>query len=437
MSSADLTVLRYIPELTIGVTPNDAVKAQGTLTASSNFADTETVTINGKVYTFQTTLTNVNGNVKLGASLTDSLANLRKAIDLSGVAGTDYAAAMTEHPTVEPVSSNATTLVVRAKAAGTAGNALTTTDTATNASWGGGTLSGGLNSTVTNLTQVRYTGESLNYNIENTKTAEIRPDRAETDLVQSSASAAGDINFELSFDSFKDFLAGVFCNDWVSLGGGVEELENGILRKSFTIQKHFQDMDVPQYHNYVGCVPNGMSLSMEIGKIIEGSFSFMAFGVTPTPTQFPGASLVNAPDTTPMSATANVRTFVVDGVPFSGCISKLSLEIANGVRAINCIGSLKPRNMKLGTLEVTGEMEFYFNDGSNYDKFVNGTEFDFSIELVDDDGNTYLLEIPRAKFETGEVVAGGRNSDVMFSATWRGLYDQSSGNVIKLTATEV
>lgn len=119
-----------------------AVKATGTLTASA-LADTDTVTIAGKVYTFQTTLTNVNGNVKRTGTLATDLANLRKALNLSGSAGTDYAVLMTAHATVDPVSSDATHLLVRAKTGGTAGNALATTETSATASWGGTTLAGG------------------------------------------------------------------------------------------------------------------------------------------------------------------------------------------------------------------------------------------------------------------------------------------------------
>jgi len=429
MSSADLVVLRYIKETTLGVTPDDSVRAQGTLTGSANFGNTETVTVGGKTYTFQTTLTNVDGNVHIGASLTASLLNLFNAINATGgVPGTDYAAAMTENENVESVSSNATTLVVRAKLGGTAGNSIASTETCANAAWGGATLAGGTNSTVTALNQVRYTGESLNFNIQNTKTSEIRPDRTETDLIQTQASAAGNINLELSYGTFDDFLEAVFCGAWTT-----NVLENGVDLQSFSLQKHFQDMDVPQFHLFHGATPESLDLKMEVGKIVEGSFGFMALGCEVSESQIGGATFPPVSSTTPMNAVSNVRDFTIDGVPYSGCISKLGVNLKNNVRAIQCIGSLEARDMKLGTLEVTGDVEFYFNDGSNYEKFVEGTEFSMQFELRDDAGNSYLFFIPRAKFESGEVVAGGRNTDVMFTAKWRALYDATEECVIRLT----
>jgi hypothetical protein len=160
----------------------------------------------------------------------------------------------------------------------------------------------------------------------------------------------------------------------------------------------------------------------------------MSFGVDVAEVQEASATFPAASTTTPLNAVTNLQNFTIDGVPFSGCISSLGLQIKNNIRAIQCLGSIQAQDMKLGTLEVTGDMDFYFNEGSNYAKFVAGTEFPFTFDLLDNDGNLYQIQVPRAKFETGEVVAGGRNSDVMFTAKWRGLLDGSTGRVIRLVA---
>jgi len=430
MASSDTTVLRYALETVKGVTPDNSVKATGTLTGSANFANSETVTINGKVYTFESALTNVDGHVKVAASLALSLVNLQNAINLNGagVPGTDYATATTEHPTVEAPATTATTLTARAKGSGTAGNALTTTEAAANAAWGAATLTGGANATGLTLKHIRYTGESINFNIENTKSAEITPSRVETDLIQTSAEASGDINAELSYGTFDDFIEAVMCGTWTA-----DVLENGTILRSFLVQKHFTDMDIQQYHNYNGMSLEGWDLKMEIGKIVESTFSFMGFGNTPTEGQIGGATIGDPTDTQPMNAVTNVQDFIVDSVPYGGCINSLGLNLKNNIRAIQCLGSLAARDTKLGTLEVSGDMDLYFSDGSMYERFIQGLEFPFSFRLEDNDGNSYSIAIPRAKFESAEVVSGGKNSDVMLSGKWRGLLDGTSGNVIEIT----
>lgn len=129
-----------------------AVKASRTLAMPTNPSNTQTVTLGARTYTFQTTLTNVDGNVLIGGTAALSLANLYAAQapgSNGGVAGTNYAAATTAHSTIEASGApSGTNLGVRAKTGGTAGNALATTTTVTGASFGGATLSGGVAATV-------------------------------------------------------------------------------------------------------------------------------------------------------------------------------------------------------------------------------------------------------------------------------------------------
>lgn len=125
--------------------------AVGTLTAADVLADTETVTIGAKTYTFEATLTNVDGHVLVGADEAETLANLKAAINLEAGAGTLYAAATTEHPLVTAISSDATTLVVRAKVDGVIGNQIATTEACADASWGAATLASGTGDSVSTL----------------------------------------------------------------------------------------------------------------------------------------------------------------------------------------------------------------------------------------------------------------------------------------------
>ena len=116
--------------------------ATGTITNATNFLDTETVTIDAKVYTFQTALTNVDGNVLIGGTVAISHANLRKAINLDPTAGTEYALAMTLHPTVS-ATDTATTTDLTAKTAGTGGNSIALAEATATATVSAATLLGG------------------------------------------------------------------------------------------------------------------------------------------------------------------------------------------------------------------------------------------------------------------------------------------------------
>jgi hypothetical protein len=115
------------------------VRALGTLTLTGQPLNTETVVIGDKTYTFQTSLTDVDGNVLIGSDAEDSIDNLVLALTLGTGSGTKYAASMTANAHVAYFSDTATTLVVKARVAGT-------TETLTNGSWGAATLASGAGS---------------------------------------------------------------------------------------------------------------------------------------------------------------------------------------------------------------------------------------------------------------------------------------------------
>lgn len=120
--------------LAVHVTPANNVAAtasQGTLTMDTVPADGDTVTIDTKVYTFQTALLVGDGNVAIGADLPASKVNLVAAINLDGVEGVNYGAGMTEHPTVSIADFIVNDAILTAKTPGVAGNAIATTETFT------------------------------------------------------------------------------------------------------------------------------------------------------------------------------------------------------------------------------------------------------------------------------------------------------------------
>ena len=119
--------------------PVNAVAATGTLTFTGVVSDTETVTIGDDVYEFDTDASVTEGNILVdvsgGATASDAVTALVAAIvasDTQGVGAADGAG---------------DTVVLTADTAGTAANAIATTETCANGSFGAVTLEGGVDST--------------------------------------------------------------------------------------------------------------------------------------------------------------------------------------------------------------------------------------------------------------------------------------------------
>lgn len=126
----------------VTVGSNAAVAATGVLTLTGLPLAGETVTIGSTVYTFRATVP-AAFDVLIGANASDSLDNLIAAINAAAGAGSTYGTGTTGHPTVGAAAGTGDTVDLTADTAGEAGNAIATTETLTNGSFGATTLTGG------------------------------------------------------------------------------------------------------------------------------------------------------------------------------------------------------------------------------------------------------------------------------------------------------
>lgn len=120
--------------------------ATTTLTSTGVAQNNETMTIGTRVYTFKTALTGAADEILIGAAATNTLDNIKDAINrtsVSGGPGSTYGAGTTVNEQVSAGAKNATTLVLTALYP-SLGNTIATTETMANFSFTGSTLGSGL-----------------------------------------------------------------------------------------------------------------------------------------------------------------------------------------------------------------------------------------------------------------------------------------------------
>jgi len=126
-----------------------ATAASSTLTvtgASPQIANNDLLTVGTTSYKFVTTLTGLANEVLVAGTDTQSLLNLKAAINAApGGAGSVYGVGTVANTSVSAGTATATTLVVTANVNGTAGNAIASTVTtgAGHLAWAGATLNAG------------------------------------------------------------------------------------------------------------------------------------------------------------------------------------------------------------------------------------------------------------------------------------------------------
>ena len=371
------------------------------------------------------------------------------------------------------------------------------------------------------LQALRFTSESLNNSADFTTSEEIRSDRMTPDTVQTSLSAGGDINGELSYTTYEDLIEGAMFSDWATTGTalsaatdvaiakssgtpntwtlvasgatdftsdlsgavvgqfvkvegfttagtfyaeitsiaatvlGIKPLtdeateaagdsidvtplnfiRNGVTNKSFTMQKSFTDLATVEYWNFTGLKIGEWSLDFQTGAILTTAFSVLARDGVMTETQFSGGTVVSATTTNVMNAVNDVSAITFDGDPGGDTFrfNSLSVSINNALRGQEAIGTLGFIGVVPGRLQITGDIELYFEDSSLFDKFRAATAFQLTLMVEDSAGNAYILTLPRCKYTSMEIVAGGLDTDIFASASLEALINSAGTYQIQVT----
>lgn len=287
------------------------------------------------------------------------------------------------------------------------------------------------------LQSMRYTGESIAYNRKNITSNEIRDDRMTADLITVGADVAGDLNFELSYESFDELIAAALCSAWSVPVAGVSSIKNGTALLSFTIQKHFQDLAIPLFQNFVGCRIGGITLDFQTAQILTGTFSVMGCQADIGTSQIVGATIENpGQGMEPMNAVSNLSGIQKDDVDLPAKIKSMSMELTNNLRGQEAVGNLGYVGIALGRLEITGSIELYFENITEYQTFLDNDDFKFRFVVQDANGNSYEFIFPRVKYEEGTILSGGLDQDLMVTGKWRAIYDSTSDCMIEVVKTD-
>jgi len=401
------------------ITAVNSVKATGLLTFAGQPANNDTVTLDGKVYTWKTALTGAANEVLIGASAALSRDNLVLAITGGAGAGTNYGTGTLAHTTVT-ASANAGNMNVTALRDGPGGNAITTTESGTNTSFGGGTLAGGdaditvaenlvdetpaagatvvvvgfqfatadatitnggvafptLGATAKNLTELGLIpgewlfigGDSL---VEQFATV------ADNCFVRVRSVTASLITLDKTQNTLVTD-AGATKTIRVFLGRVLKN-ETGTLVKARTYQLErtlgAPDSDFPnalQSEYLTGSICNELALSIATADKINGDLSFVS-NDNEQRTSAQGVKTGSRPAIVEADAFNTSSDFsrvkmslvsLVDGAPtpLFAFVTDVSLNINNNVNPNKAIGVLGAFSVSAGTFQVSGDLTAYFSD---------------------------------------------------------------------------
>ena len=216
-------------------------------------------------------------------------------------------------------------------------------------------------------------------------------------------------------------------------------LRNGSEDKSYTIQKHFQDIDPQVYWNFRGSRVSTLGLELATGSILTAEFGFETEADAITNAQLSGATLVNPNNNTVLNAVNNVASILRDNNANleETFFSSLSIGMDNNYRRQLAIGQLDAIGVAAGRLSLTGSIEYYFNNRRLVDDFKAAREYSLNFLLNDTDdaktgGNSLIVSMPRVKNESLDIPTTGIDTDIFASADFQALGKGSGTNAYSL-----
>jgi len=255
---------------------------------------------------------------------------------------------------------------------------------------------------------------------------EIRGDRQITCFRHGNKSVGGDIEGELAYGEYDSLIEAALCGTW-----STDVLKAGTTRRSFTIERTFQD--ITQYVRYTGCEVNTMSISIAPNSMVGVSFGFIGKDQSIAQTAIASSTYSALTDTCQFdSFTATISE---GGSPIA-LVTEAEITLENGIEPQFVVGSSTTLRPSIGRCNVTGSITVYLEDQAMLTKFQNETESSLDLTLTDPDGNTFQIEIPKLKYTSGQPDVSGEGS-VTVSMDFQAIYDSVDASNIVITRNPI
>lgn len=270
---------------------------------------------------------------------------------------------------------------------------------------------------------VRNTGVTVGLAKDSLQSEEIRNDRQLVDFRLGSDQVGGDINIELSYGSFDDLFLGVLQGkEWLVDGlTGIETTKPGTTRRSFTLMRHFADIEDGQkpFHILKAVEVDSFTLNFAANAMVTGSFSVLGQSLELSNSAIVGSTIDEPTSTMGMdSFTGTLRAGDTDLC----VVTEASLTLENSLAARFVLCKKQSIYPESGRSILTGSITAYFEDSTLLERFINEESSSLILEATDPDGNSYRFTIPKLVYTGGQPDVAGEGS-IVLTLPFQAVYD--------------
>lgn len=281
----------------------------------------------------------------------------------------------------------------------------------------------------------RILGTTIGLSKNTLQSEEIREDRMPGDTRHGSRQVGGDINHELSYGTWhkmwEALLGGTWEADTPALG--TDQLKGGTTRRSFSALREFKDLPVGQdsFFLYTGIEFTTLALTITADAIATGVATVVGKD------QVIQASAPTGTNYTERTTTKVLDTFtgsIEEGGTSIGTVTEATFTIENNIEPRFVVGSKTTIRPSIKRLTVTGQVTVYFESSDLMKKFINEEDTTIFLDLVDLDGNTETIGIPRAIYTGGQPDVSG-DGPITLAMPFTANFDAASSTNILMRRT--
>ena len=275
---------------------------------------------------------------------------------------------------------------------------------------------------------LRYVSETLALNKQTDIPDEITGSRDVTDIVDVGRSVGGGINTLLSYGTFDDLLAGLFCNDW-----DTDVLINGRAAKTFAFEKTFDLGASKAYDRYLGVRMNSLELSFQARQSVTANWSVMGLDVAdPANAIIAGATYLPATTAPVLNSALNIGSLTLGGVAASPKLQSASITINNNIYQNDVLGSYAPYGHGLGRFEVSGSVTALFEGVDQYQAIIDHSDLSLALTIGAAANSKYTLTLEKIKGMNGNPQVAGNNRAVLLTMPFQAKYGPGIGGSMKI-----
>ena len=200
-------------------------------------------------------------------------------------------------------------------------------------------------------------------------------------------------------------------------------------KKSFLVEKNFGD--ITQFISFRGMRVGTWGMNIEAEQIVTGSFGLVGAGAFGAGTTVSG-SVTPAGSLSVASATANVGRLQEAGADLATKVKAVRFNVNANPRQLTAVANKYPIGINLGSFEITGTVEAYFEDLVLYNEFVNHTSSSLVVEVVSPESDNTIITFPKIKYSNAAPVGAGLNQDVMVTMDFTAIYDSTLGTMMQV-----